>query len=243
MTRHASYWQPHIDSGQMGIFGPVLNWDWRVRCARSRRDDQDCPHNDGQDARRVRAADADRRAAKPGSGFSTCRRKGTLTGHRLKGMGFEPNAESGWRARHWGLPLCSPLERGRGGGSRQERWAEGWEWIVSWMSMNRIDQNPGRGWGNSRRAQTNPVKVTAATASQPITPTARTHGEDPDNIRMRPAIPMANATYPTRRAQTAILQCPLCCSSGGSSMPGIIPGTWWFDHGHSPLILEGSPPK
>jgi uncharacterized protein YciI len=25
MTRHAAYWQPFIDSGQMVIFGPVLD--------------------------------------------------------------------------------------------------------------------------------------------------------------------------------------------------------------------------
>ena len=25
MTRHAAYWQPYIDSGQMVIFGPVLD--------------------------------------------------------------------------------------------------------------------------------------------------------------------------------------------------------------------------
>ena len=33
---------------------------------------------------------------------------------------------------------------------------------------------------------------------------------------------MASPTYPTRRAQTAILQCWLYCRSGGSSMPGIV---------------------
>ena len=25
MSRHATYWQPHIDSGQMVVFGPVLD--------------------------------------------------------------------------------------------------------------------------------------------------------------------------------------------------------------------------
>jgi hypothetical protein len=96
--------------------------------------------------------------------------------------------------------------------------------MVSLMSMNRIDQYPGRGSGNSCRAQKKPVNVTAAAASQLATPTTRSHGVDPDNITIRPAIAMASARYPTRRAQTDILQCPLCCSSGGSSMPVIVAG-------------------
>ena len=54
--------------------------------------------------------------------------------------------------------------------------------MVSWMSMNRIGQNPGRGWGKSCRDPKNPVSVTAATASQPISPTVRTHGADPDSM-------------------------------------------------------------
>jgi hypothetical protein len=62
----------------------------------------------------------------------------------------------------------------------------------------------------------NPVNVT--TASQMIPPTARTHGVDPDDITMMPAMATASAKHPTRRACTAILQCPLCCSSGGSFM-------------------------
>jgi hypothetical protein len=37
------------------------------------------------------------------------------------------------------------------------------------MSMNRIDQYPGRGSGNSCRGHKNPVNVTAAAASQLIT--------------------------------------------------------------------------
>jgi hypothetical protein len=36
----------------------------------------------------------------------------------------------------------------RGGGSKQDLWAEGRVWMASWMSMKRIDQNPGRGSGN-----------------------------------------------------------------------------------------------
>ena len=83
-------------------------------------------------------------------------------------------------------------------------------WTVSWMSMNLIDQNPGRGSGSWCRAHRNPVDMTTAAASQLITPTARIHDVDPDNITMRPATTTANPTYPTRRAQTAILQCPLC---------------------------------
>ena len=91
------------------------------------------------------------------------------------------------------------------------------------MSMNRTDQKPGRGSGSSCRAKRNPVHVTTAAASQRITPAARTHGVDPDTITTRPATPTASARYPTRRAQTAILQCPLCCSSAGSSMPLSMP--------------------
>lgn len=87
------------------------------------------------------------------------------------------------------------------------------------MGMNRIDQNPGRGPGSSCRAQRRPVNVTAAAASQMITPPARTHAVDPDDITMRPAMATASARYPTRRAQTAILQCPLRRSSVGSSTP------------------------
>ena len=94
--------------------------------------------------------------------------------------------------------------------------------MVSRMSMNRIDQYPGRGSGNSCRAQKKPVNVTAAAASQLVTPTTRSHGVVPDNITIRPPIATASARYPTRRAQTAILQCPLCCSSAGSSMPRIV---------------------
>ena len=57
----------------------------------------------------------------------------------------------------------------------------------------------------------------AAAASQMIAPTAKTHG-DPDDITMMPTMATASPTYPTRRAQTAILQCLLFCRSGGSSM-------------------------
>jgi hypothetical protein len=86
--------------------------------------------------------------------------------------------------------------------------------------MNRIDQHPGRCSGNSCQAQKKPVNVTAAAASQM---TVRTHGVDPDNVTRGPAIATASATYPPRRAQTAILQCPLCCSFGGSFIPGTVP--------------------
>ena len=115
--------------------------------------------------------------------------------------------------------------------SRQDLWADDRAWTVSWMSINRIDQYPGRGSGRSSRDQQNPVKVTATAASQMITPTTTTQGVDPNDMTMMPAKATANPTYPTRRAQTAILQCPLLGSSGGSSMPGIIPrlrepGSW-----------------
>jgi len=68
-----------------------------------------------------------------------------------------------------------------------------------------------------------PVNVTGTVASQMITPLARTHDGDPDASAMRPARATANPRYPTRRAQTAILQCPLRLNSGGSSMPAIVP--------------------
>jgi hypothetical protein len=84
--------------------------------------------------------------------------------------------------------------RCRQGKSRQDRWA----WTVSWMSMNRIDQYPGRGSGNSCRDHKIPVNVTTATASQVITPTARTHGVAPIDITMMPARAM-----PTRRTPLA----------------------------------------
>ena len=55
------------------------------------------------------------------------------------------------------------------------------------------------------------------------TPTARTHGVDPNDMTTRPAMATASPTYPARRAQTAILQCSLYCSSDGSSIPRIVP--------------------
>jgi hypothetical protein len=51
------------------------------------------------------------------------------------------------------------------------------------MSMNRIDQYPGRGSGSSFRDQKNPANVIAAEPSQMITPTARTHGVVPATSR------------------------------------------------------------
>ena len=60
------------------------------------------------------------------------------------------------------------------------------------MSISRIDQNPGRGSGSSCPARKKPVTVTAAATSQKITPPARTHGVDPDNIAMRPAAAATN---------------------------------------------------
>jgi hypothetical protein len=76
---------------------------------------------------------------------------------------------------------------------RQDRRADDRGWTVSWMSMNRIDQYPGRGSGSSCRAWKTPVTVTTAAASQMITPTARTHGVDPDTITIRPTTAMASA--------------------------------------------------
>jgi hypothetical protein len=89
------------------------------------------------------------------------------------------------------------------------------------MSMSRIDQSRGRGSGSTCRAKRKPVNVTGTVASQMITPLARTHDVDPNASAMRPAMATASPRYPTRRAQTAVLQSPLCCSSGGSSTPGI----------------------
>jgi hypothetical protein len=94
--------------------------------------------------------------------------------------------------------------------------------MESWMSMSRIDQGLGRGSGNAFRAQRKPVKVTGTVASQMITPQARTHRVDPDAITMSPAIATASPRYPTRRAQTATLQCLLRISSGGSSSPELV---------------------
>jgi hypothetical protein len=102
------------------------------------------------------------------------------------------------------------------------------------MSMKRIDHHPGRGSESSRRVQKNPVNVTAAAASQMIAPAARIQGVDPNDITMRPTMPMASPTYPVRRAQTAILQCPLYCSSGGSSMIESVPRL--RDQGHFRMI-------
>jgi len=90
------------------------------------------------------------------------------------------------------------------------------------MSMSRIDQSLGRGSGSSCRAQRKPVNVTGTVASQMITPPARTHDVDPDASAMRPARATASPRYPTRRAQTAIHQWPLCCSSvlgTGANLP------------------------
>ena len=68
------------------------------------------------------------------------------------------------------------------GRSRQDRWYGDRAWTVSWMIMNRIDQYPDRGSGSSCRDQKNPANVTAAATSQMITPTARTHRLDPNDI-------------------------------------------------------------
>jgi hypothetical protein len=58
--------------------------------------------------------------------------------------------------------------------------------------MNRIDHHPGRGSGNSCRARTTPVKVTAeAAANQMTIPTARTHGIEPVASTMTPTMPTA----------------------------------------------------
>lgn len=59
---------------------------------------------------------------------------------------------------------------------------------MSWMSMNRIGQYPGRGSEREERDRKNPVNVTAAEASQTITPVARTQGVNPNDITMTPAI-------------------------------------------------------
>jgi len=39
-----------------------------------------------------------------------------------------------------------------------------------------------------------PIAVTTAATSQKITPTARTHGVDPDSVTTRPAATTTNAT-------------------------------------------------
>ena len=65
--------------------------------------------------------------------------------------------------------------RSRDGRSRQDRWADDRAWTVSWMSMNRIDQYPGRGSGSSCRDQKNPANVTAAAGE----PDDHPDGQDP----------------------------------------------------------------
>ena len=90
------------------------------------------------------------------------------------------------------------------------------------MSISRIDHSLGRGSASPCRAERKPVNVTGTVASQMITPLATTHGVDPNASAMRPAKAIASPTYPTRSAQTAILQDPLCCSSSRSSTPGIV---------------------
>ncbi len=114
-------------------------------------------------------------------------------------------------------------ERRRNRKSRQDRWADDRPWTLSWISMNRIDQNPGRGLGSRCRAQKKLPNATTAAKNQVISPTPRTHGVDPNSITMRPAMTTTSATNPIRRDHTAVLQCPSCCNTCGSSMPGIIP--------------------
>ena len=74
------------------------------------------------------------------------------------------------------------------------------------MSLNRIDQNPGRGSGSWCKDRKKPAAKTTAAVSQTTTPTARSHAVDPNDITMRPTKATASPTYPTRSAQTAILQ-------------------------------------
>jgi hypothetical protein len=70
--------------------------------------------------------------------------------------------------------------------------------MVSWMSMNRIDQYPGRGSGNSCLAQKKPVKVTPAPASQLITPMLRPEATPQSRGQPRPPRPAKSAEYPRR---------------------------------------------
>ena len=93
----------------------------------------------------------------------------------------------------WGPYWSVGVECSLAGGSCQDRRADDRAWTESWMSMNRSDQSPGRGSGNSCRAQNNPVKVTTATPSHMITPAARTQGVAPDDITMMPATATASA--------------------------------------------------
>jgi hypothetical protein len=130
-----------------------------------------------------------------------------------------------------GWPKTVSPDEGRNHYGRSSQ-VHGRAWTVSWMSMYRMDQYPGRGSRSCGRAQKSPAYVTAA--SQMISPTARTHGVDPNDITMSPAMTIACPTYPTRRAQTAILQCPLYCNSSGSFTSGTVraprlraPGSWF----------------
>jgi hypothetical protein len=69
------------------------------------------------------------------------------------------------------------------------------------------------------------VAMTTAQTSQKITPVARTHGVPPDDRTMIPTTIVAMARRPTRRAHTAIFQCPLRCNSIGSSIQRMVEGT------------------
>ena len=104
MTRHAAYWQPLIDSGQMVIFGPVLDetGSWGLDVVEA--DDEEKlrafaasdPAVTTQTAqieigkpRRFRAARADRRVAEARQ-RAFLHRNSNLCGNR-----FEPNRRGG----------------------------------------------------------------------------------------------------------------------------------------------------
>ena len=76
------------------------------------------------------------------------------------------------------------------------------------MSIHRSDHHPGRGSGSSYRARKTPVNVTAAQTSQMNIPAARIQGVEPEDSTITPTMTTASPVKPTRRAQTAILQCP-----------------------------------
>lgn len=78
MARHAAYWKPLVDSGQMVVFGPVLDGGGSWGLGVIEADDENEPrafagwsgghlghgdHRDGKDARGLRAPPAERRIA------------------------------------------------------------------------------------------------------------------------------------------------------------------------------------
>lgn len=107
-----------------------------------------------------------------------------------------------------------------------------WRGLCRRMSMNLIDQNPGRGSGSSCRDRKNPANVTAAAASQMNTPNGQYPRRGSQRLHEETRDGDGQLDVPHSEGQTAILQCPLYCSSGGSPTPRIV--TPLREQGHWP---------